>query len=358
MAEQQQHLYTRKISPAPDLPVKNGVPLFGSYSGWFKKFDIRGLKRPFGNLPIPVFLTNRRIISSMRFMFCNADIIGEMEFFSAGYFSFMETNLWQRKTNKRFSYRKLLPGGFMHLPKSIAYSVTACRTKKRYARIFSRLLQGMMHIDFDFSKSRDRPACEGRLDFYTGIKGAVNLSSVIPYQVRRRCQTTYLHCGTVNGWVSFGFNEDIHLDKNLAPGFFEFRNTYMPARMKRTILIGLGYIDRKLISFQLANSVAPDSYSYNDNILFYDGKRVPLPPVRITRPYGTTGVWIIQDTERMVDLTFTPISQSKRTISALILHADYNTIYGTFDGTLLTSTGEAVKLKNFAGIGKRIRMRI
>ncbi len=33
-------LYTRKIEPVPEVPVKNGKAIFGSFSGRFKKLDI------------------------------------------------------------------------------------------------------------------------------------------------------------------------------------------------------------------------------------------------------------------------------------------------------------------------------
>ena len=58
--------YTRIITPAPRRPIENAVPLFGSYSGMFHTFDIRGVKKPFGDLPFPTFLTDIRITDTLR----------------------------------------------------------------------------------------------------------------------------------------------------------------------------------------------------------------------------------------------------------------------------------------------------
>ena len=112
--------YTRIITPAPRRPVENSVPLFGSYSGMFHTFDIRGVKKPFGNLPVPSFITDIRITDTLRLLFCDDNLIGEIEFFYGGYFAFMETTLWNRQTNRLLAYRQLLPLGFVHLPKYIA----------------------------------------------------------------------------------------------------------------------------------------------------------------------------------------------------------------------------------------------
>lgn len=350
-------LYTRILTPAPIKPVQHGKPVFGSYTGWFKYFDIRGVTRPFGDLPVPAFITNQRIKDILRFMFCSDEVIGEVEFFYGGYFSFMETTIWVRATQQKFAYRQLLPGGFIHPPSHIGYSVTTCRTRRRYVRLFSRLSKGMLHADFEFLASGDRPLCEGRLDFDIRNNESINYSSVIPYYVSRRCQAGYFQCGVISGWVSFGY-KDIYLDKSTAVGVIDFRKTYLGLRTKRNFLTGLGRLGGKMLSFQLSNSVATDSNVYNANIMLYGGEHTPLPPVTITRPYGSAGKWIIQDTEGMVDLTFEPISQNQRSLNALVVRTNYKTVYGTYSGVLLTHTGESIKLKNFPGIAKRIRLRI
>jgi len=350
--------YTRTITPAPRRPVENSVPLFGSYSGMFHTFDIRGLKKPFGNLPIPSFITDIRVTDTIRLLFCDNTLIGEIEFFYGGYFALMETTLWNRQTNRPLAYRQLLPTGFVHLPKYIAYSVAACRVRRRYVRIFSRLSKGMLYADFDFLASNDRPSCEGRLAFHAREAQCTDYSAVIPSFVNRRCQAVYFRSFTVDGWVSFGHNYDMQLDRASAVGFLDFRKTYTSLHTKRAVVIGLGSIDGIQVCFHLSNSIAPDSYNYNDNILFYGGQRLPLPPVRITYPFGSSNNWVIQDTENMVDLTFTPNAVSQRDLNILICRRNYKTVYGTFEGSFLTGDGKQLKLKGFPGIAKKVRMRM
>ncbi|HAH63717.1 MAG TPA: hypothetical protein DCL73_16650 [Treponema sp.] len=78
----------------------------------------------------------------------------------------------------------------------------------------------------------------------------------------------------------------------------------------------------------------------------------------MTHPFGINHKWVIQDTETMVDLTFTPVSVNHRTLNILVMRTDYNNIYGTFDGMLLTGSGEKITLKNFPGIVKKNLLRI
>lgn len=351
-------LYTRKIKTVPDIPVKNGKAIFGTFKGLFAKMDIRGLRRPFGNLPIPSALTDLCITGAERFLFCDDEIIGEVVFFSSFVFSFMDTTCWVRKTGQKISYRKYLPGLFMHQPKYISYSIIACRANQHYARIFSRLSHGKLHCDFDFLSNDSRPACEGRLDLDITCMEALNFSCVIPYKLSRRCQAISLQTGSVKGWVSLGYKKDIHIKKETSVGLFEVRKTYTGLHTRRSIVTGLGKIGGKTLIFQLSTSIAPNSNSYNENVLLYDFQHTPLPPVTMTRPYGIMKNWIIQDTESMVDLVFSPISENYKRVNAIIFRTEYHTIYGFFNGILLTASGESIKLKGFPGLIKKYNIRI
>ena len=101
---------------------------------------------------------------------------------------------------------------------------------------------------------------------------------------------------------------------------------------------------------QTTNMDAADSDSYNCNVLVVDGKQTALPSVYMTHPFGIDKNWIIQDTESMVDLTFTPLSVNSRTLNLIALRTNYHTMYGTFEGVLLTADGEKIILKNFPGM--------
>ena len=103
---------------------------------------------------------------------------------------------------------------------------------------------------------------------------------------------------------------------------------------------------------------AADPDKYNNNVLIVDGKETALPSVVMTHPFGISKKWVIQDTESMVDLTFTPSSIHARNLNIIILHKRGKSIYGTFEGVLMDSEGNKITLKNFPGIisGNSIRL--
>ena len=89
-----------------------------------------------------------------------------------------------------------------------------------------------------------------------------------------------------------------------------------------------------------------------------DGKTTFLPSVLMTHSFGINKDWIIQDTENMVDLTFTPISRCGKSFHLIFFNTRSNTIYGTFEGTLMDQDGQKIVLKDFAGIATSKMMRI
>ena len=89
-----------------------------------------------------------------------------------------------------------------------------------------------------------------------------------------------------------------------------------------------------------------------------DGEPTPLPPVYITHPFGISKQWIIQDTENMIDLTFTPVSVNSRTLNIIALRTTYDTIFGYFEGALISKNGDKINLKKFPGILQRGMLRL
>ena len=141
-------------------------------------------------------------------------------------------------------------------------------------------------------------------------------------------------------------------DDSQGLAMMNLNRAYFKLRSKATLLYGLDSVNDKKIAFfiKTSNMDAADADSYNENILFVNGEATPLPPVYITHPFGLDDKWIIQDTENMIDLTFHPLSRTSKTLNLVALRTSYNTLYGSFEGVLLTKDGEKISLKGFPGI--------
>lgn len=358
MKEDLKPSYTRDIiQKIPESPFDGQKIHFGTYQGRFERFAIKGLYRPFGDLAIPTFLTDLRVNSMMRLLFQSEQIIGEITFFVSSSFSAMETIYWDKKTKKRNAYRQLLPIGFIHLPKRLGYNISACRTRRRYVRILSRLLKGSMHADIDFLGSARRPALEARFDIDFEHKDIAETSAVTPFFVNKRFEASYNFTAPISGWLSENYLRDFVFPAESSICFFDYRKAYCSLKTKRVLLSGFGRYNGKILSFQLNSSIAPDSYKYNDNILYFGGELTPLAPVKITMPFGLDKKWNIQDTEGMVDLNFQPASLLPRRMNLFFLRMNYLTVYGNFEGTLMRKNGEIIKLEGYSGIAKKLNLR-
>ncbi len=347
-------MYTREIEPPPECIIENGRPVFGSFSGPFRSFDIRGVRRPFGDLPIPGFLTNWRIRGNVAFLFLTETHIGIVEIFDSIFFGFSEVTLWNRKTGQKLAYRQAAGPLRFRIPIDMESAVCACRTRKRKIKVSWNSAKKTAAAAFAVKGDDIRPDVTARFFLDFSQPGGGQLASVVPQTVSRRCMASWQVTAPLSGFLSV---EDSGKNAVSGIGVFDIRRAYYTIRTKLNSVSGIGFIGGRQITVRLFSSLAPDADRYNENVLFIDGKPWPFPPVRITRPEGICAPWVIQDTENMVDLTFTPISDNQRKLSIFILRTEYHTVYGTLDGTVLTGEGEKIQLKSFPAIGKKLLLR-
>jgi hypothetical protein len=116
--------------------------------------------------------------------------------------------------------------------------------------------------------------------------------------------------------------------------------------------------ENRCYGFSLGEMVARENHKHNENALWLDGRLIPLPPVRITTPKGGESDWVIQDVEGMVDLTFTPLEQSRSAFNLLLTSWEYNTPLGYYNGMLVNNEGEQIPVRNLWGLGEKLYLRV
>lgn len=136
--------------------------------------------------------------------------------------------------------------------------------------------------------------------------------------------------------------------------------TYLKMHCQSEFMVGLFELDGKkiLFSFSNTNQDAIDEDNFNNNMLSLNGDISAMPPVCITHPFGIEKKWVVQDTEGMVDLCFFPTSLASRTLNIILMRNAYTTIYGNFEGVLLSKDGEQIALKNCPGIVTKSTLRL
>lgn len=354
-------MYSRDFSDLPEKIIIDGKPQFGTYKTAPQKLDIKYVKEPFNCFPVPSFFTNLRIRANITYVLNIDNFVGVVDFFDSKYFCFIEVVLWDKETKKKYAYRTVF--GFKRLvPKNLEKATCGNFRKKRYIKISWDKSKEKFTLVFNAKGDDARPNFAATFKRNGELLG--EFCTINPSPTKRRCTASYCQAFPIEATLTKTPTKHQNFKstnyKNSGLSFFDLRRSYYKLRTKETFLIGASYIEGKPLVFRLAtsNHDAVDSYNYNENILFADGKITPLPPVTITQPFGLSNKWIIQDTENMVDLSFYPISDNKRIASIFILHTEYHTIYGSFEGDLFTTDGTAYHLKDFLGIGSRRSLRM
>ena len=349
-------MYFRQFNRPPEAIIQNGKAIFGTYLDLPQKLGIKGMKAPYAGIPLPVIISKLRIKSRLNFIFSIDDYIGMSEFFDFRIFGLAELVFWNKETNKKYVYHTVVPTRRHYIPLNSDKGICASYQKRRYFKLFwGRKHQ---HFAFSFRVKGDsaRPNAEGF--FFSPIGGKMHTDClfVSPSPASSRCSATWFAPMNINGHISF--NKEPY-QKSTGLGALVMNRTYFKMHSIYSKAWGLGTINSQDIIFQLgySNLDAADSDKYNDNVLIVDGEPTALPSVVITHPFGISKKWVIQDTESMVDLTFTPRSLCSRLINIIFFRRSYTSLYGTFDGVIMDSKEQKYNLKNFPGVISRSFLR-
>ncbi|HZK19372.1 MAG TPA: DUF2804 family protein [Treponemataceae bacterium] len=352
-------MYTRTIDNPPKKILVKGLPVFGTFLAPPNKLDIKNLKKPFSIMPLPRFITNSRIRGSIEFFFNTDTHAGTIDIVHLGFVCFAETNFWEKSNGKKFSYRSLIPWRKIvphHLDQGICFSFR----NKRYFRMSWDHIEQSFSFVFNYEGDSVRPNAVGAFKSDNNKTWAM-LTSVIPFPLKNRCSAVHVSSMPIAGSLSTdATKKNTPSSDFIGQGLFSMRWAFYSLRTKKSIITGFGEWNNKKISFRivLGSSEPVDKNAYNENVLFVDEEATPLPPVVITRPQGIMGVWVIQDTESMIDVSFKAFADTKRTLSILLLRTEYHTMYGQCEGNLLTKNGEEIPLKHFTVIVKKHSLRL
>ncbi|OJF76393.1 MAG: hypothetical protein BKP49_07955 [Treponema sp. CETP13] len=352
-------MYSREIKKTLESVLKRGVPQFGTYATPPRVIDVHTLKQPYNLMPLPRFITNKRIRGNIEYFFSTDTYIGTIDILDSNWFCFTETNFWEHATGKKLSYRCFLP--LRHIvPHHLDNSVCVTFRKNRYFRMSWDHIKKTFSFVFHFENDAARPEVAGVFNSSSDEDWGL-LTSITPYPLKNRCSVAHVSAMPIKGSISTSTTKNSPSASDAGGmGLFSMRWSFCSHRTKDYSLTGFGDWNGKRVVFKIyTTSQDPINTSiYNENVLFVDGEATPLPPIRITQPKGILGTWVVQDIESMVDLAFHPISDTKRTVSALIMHTEYHTMFGKCDGNIRTKEGYEIPLKKFFVIAKKHTLRL
>jgi hypothetical protein len=361
-------LYTRSVTQAPDALIKNGSPVFGTFAGAPASLDIRGVRRPFASMPLPPFVTNVTIRSNMAFMFNTGRFLCSVDLFGAYLFTFVEIVFWDTETHRKAAFRSLVGPRARFIPDSLRRGIIVSYNRKRKFKLSWNRKRGVVTFTCNIKGDSHRPDIQGTFSADLRAPAFGEITCVLPAPVMRRCRAVFRLTAPIKGAFNFitrGKRRGESKQKNQhsfsgGAAMFDMHRSYYKFRTKNEYAYGMGKPDHREVAFSLVSTSleAANSGEYNENFLFVDGKLTLLPPVKITCPFGMANKWVIQDTESMVDLSFSPLASHTRIQSLTVLSARYDLIFGVFTGVLLTQDGAEVALKDFPGIVKKHLLRL
>lgn len=342
-------MYSRQLGEPPEQLVHNGKAHFGSFNGVSPKTDIRGMRAPYAGVPLPSIISNLRIKSRLEYVFSLKDFIGLSQFYDFKVIGLGEIIFWNKESGKKYVYHTIMPPRRRFVPILTTRGLCACYRKSRFIKISWGRQHKHHALTFKVKGDSARPDAEGYV--YSPLLDDMHTDSlfVSPSPASSRCSATWISSMKAMGHIAI--NDEPAKDSE-GLGMMILNRAYYKFHSKSSTAYGIANIKNKNIIFHLktSNMDAADSDSWNSNVLIVDGKQTALPPVYMTHPFGIDKNWIIQDTESMVDLTFTPLSVNLRTLNLIALRTSYYTMYGTYEGVLLDSNGEKIVLKNFPGL--------
>lgn len=350
-------MYSRKFTTPPDSIIRKGKAEFGTYKGISQKLDIKGMTAPYAGIPLPSFISRWRIKSRLNYLFQTKDFIGMTEFFDLKVFGTVQVIFWNKNTGKRYSYFCFIGPRKRIIPVNTTAGTCLSSRKTRYVKVFWGKNHEHMAMKFTLKGDSNRPDAKGSFFSPSDSENHTDYLFVNPSPASSRCSATWLSTMQILGKISLNNNEE---DNSMGTALLCVNRTYIKFHSISTHVWAFGNIGQDNVVFQLrqSNLDAADQDRYNENILIINGKETGLPSVVMTHPFGINKDWIIQDTESMVDLTFTPVSINTHARNIIAMRTSYTTIYGTFNGVLLDSEGKKITIKNFPGIINRNLLRL
>jgi hypothetical protein len=340
--------YTRAVEPAPEKLVTNGKFTFGTFNTPFKTINPLDADNPLP-IPVPRALKNLRLKEWEAFQFGNKEYFMLAAVYNAKSLGVVQLVVIDIAKEKKYIFERKLPPWKLKVGRGLADNIT-CSVGSDFAFfIHNHLGEGKIRLTIDTRGQKGQP------DLSCSIEGAHDGTPIAICQPFGENRALYSHKALmpVKGSLTIGEKVVRFGDRE---GFMivDDHKGYYPFTMKYDWVTTGGYDGKgRLIGFNLTDNQVLDHHRYNENCLWVDDAMVPLPPIKVDRPQGTLGTWLIRDSYGRVDLRFRPVIDSRIDINALVVKTKYRAPYGFFEGHIVDEAGERVIFDDFFGMGEK-----
>jgi hypothetical protein len=345
----------RPLPPPPPTAVTDGEYELGRFNAPFPRANLLEVARPFG-YRLPLFLKRFRLKEWQALQFGD----GRWYFFTALYdarlFSAALFHAWDREKKRHFSFEHIFPGSRYSFGESLDASRVACTGRRRSLSFDIAWSEGRIDLAVARASRGAQAPFGGGFRFSCGPKIAAPSVVCLPLGLNRAMYSTKVLMPMEGEFEAEG--ERFRLEGPSAMGVLDDHKGYYPWRMRYDWVSGFG-LDAKgrRVGFNLTDNQVKDQERYNENCVWIGNKVWVLPPVRVTRATGPTGDWVIQDTEGLVDLVFSPEVPHDLRFRLGLVESDYHGPFGSFKGFIKNGEGEKIEAERLFGAGEQKYLR-
>lgn len=349
--------------------MRDGFTIFGSWEGLPKATDIIDSRQPY-RYPIPRFLKRLRLKEWQAIEAGNDDWFLLAVLYDAKFITMAAVDIWNRKEKKKYGFRHIFLGSRFSFPHNFEFTESHATAGGDHLsirldpemnflglRAFSQKRQPLFSKGPTSGRKTLRESFDIDLKFDLSVGGCAPYFVCLPLGANRAMYSTKILM-PCSGKIEVAGRE-YAFDPSRASGILDDHKGYYPYRLHYDWVTAFGVDDfGRRLGFNLTDNQVKDQIRYNENRLWIDKAIYPLPPVKITRPYGRESPWIIQDTEGMVDLIFHPEVSHDIQLKLGIAEIDYAGPFGRFEGRLLSPEGESIDVSRLYGMGEDKSVRL
>lgn len=347
--------YTRPITQAPGKLVQNGQYNLGCFNTPVKQANLIDYPAPY-KLPLPKVLKALQLREWQAFQIQGKDHFFMVAIYNAKKISLVQFIVYNLKTNTKTKYEKKVAGWDLQVPDTLYNSVASYTSGNFSLRAEHDLTTGKLVLTADIKGFNKLPDVKARFDALHDVTQYTPMVVCNPFSAGR---VMYSHkcLMPVSGDVTIG-GEHLTFEKDNTQLIIDDHKGYYPYPTIYDWVTGLGRDkENRMIGFNLTNNQVISQEQYNENCLWLNGELHPLPPIKVSRPDGMQGKWLVTDAYDMVNLEFTPVVHTSVNINLLIIRSKYEGPYGYFTGYLKKANGEKVMLENMFGMGEDFYLR-
>ncbi len=345
----------RGFEPSPETVVDRGAFALGRFGTPFRRANMLDVSMPF-HYPVPRLLKDWRLKEWQAYQFGDRRWCFFASLYNAKTCSFVLFLAYDRERKKRYLIRRFIPGSVFHFPESISGSDVYYRGARTFLESSCDYDKGSMQLTVARGSRKPERRFSGRFDFSCGPKLASPNVVCLPLGLNRAMYSTKILM-PMEGEFSIG-GESHRFEGPSSMGIFDDHKGYYPYRLRYDWVTGFGADAKgRRVGFNLTDNQVRDQVRYNENCLWINNKVWPLPPVKVTRPQGPAGDWIVQDTEGMVDLVFVPEVGNDLRFNLGIVESDYNGPLGSFRGFVRNGDGDKIAAELLYGVGEKEYLR-